>query len=51
MRSTKARAARYFVTLMILGARDVGARDIPNNDEGWGRIDQRFFGTNQREEV
>ena len=25
--------------LMILGARDVGARDIPNNDEGWGRID------------
>ena len=25
--------------LMILGARDVGARDIPNNNEGWGRID------------
>ncbi|MEC8789493.1 MAG: S8 family serine peptidase [Candidatus Thermoplasmatota archaeon] len=25
--------------LMILGARDVGVRDIPNNDEGWGRID------------
>jgi len=25
--------------LMILGARDVGTRDIPNNDEGWGRID------------
>ena len=25
--------------LMILGARDVGNRDIPNNDEGWGRID------------
>ena len=25
--------------LMILGARDVGSRDIPNNDEGWGRID------------
>jgi subtilisin family serine protease/uncharacterized membrane protein len=25
--------------LMILGARDVGARDIPNMDEGWGRID------------
>ena len=24
---------------MILGARDVGARDIPNNNEGWGRID------------
>ena len=25
--------------MMILGARDVGSRDIPNNDEGWGRID------------
>ena len=25
--------------LMILGARDVGTRDIPNMDEGWGRID------------
>ena len=25
--------------LMILGANDVGSRDIPNNDEGWGRID------------
>ncbi len=25
--------------LMILGARDVGNRDIPNMDEGWGRID------------
>ena len=25
--------------LMILGARDVGSRDIPNNDEGWGRVD------------
>ena len=25
--------------LMILGARDVGSRDIPNMDEGWGRID------------
>lgn len=27
--------------LLILGAQDVGARDIPNNDEGWGRIDLR----------
>ena len=25
--------------MMILGARDVGARDVPNNDEGWGRVD------------
>ena len=25
--------------LMILGAKDVGIRDIPNNDEGWGRVD------------
>ncbi|MDP6869552.1 MAG: S8 family serine peptidase [Candidatus Poseidoniaceae archaeon] len=25
--------------LMILGAQDVGTRDIPNMDEGWGRID------------
>ena len=25
--------------LMILGARDLGTRDIPNMDEGWGRID------------
>ena len=25
--------------LMILGANDVGSRDIPNNNEGWGRID------------
>ncbi len=25
--------------LMILGARDVGSRDIPNMNEGWGRID------------
>ena len=25
--------------LMILGARDVGTRDIPNMDEGWGRVD------------
>lgn len=27
--------------LLILGAEDVGARDIPNNDEGWGRINIR----------
>jgi len=25
--------------LLILGAQDMGARDIPNNDEGWGRLD------------
>ena len=25
--------------LLVLGAKDVGTRDIPNNDEGWGRID------------
>ena len=25
--------------LMILGAQDVGSRDIPNMNEGWGRID------------
>ena len=27
--------------LLILGAEDVGSRDIPNNDEGWGRINIR----------
>lgn len=27
--------------LLILGAEDVGTRDIPNNDEGWGRINVR----------
>ena len=27
--------------LLILGAEDVGARDIPNNDEGWGRVNLR----------
>ncbi len=25
--------------LLILGAQDMGTRDIPNNDEGWGRLD------------
>lgn len=25
--------------LLILGARDIGTRDIPNNTEGWGLID------------
>jgi len=25
--------------LLVLGAKDVGTRDIPNNNEGWGRID------------
>jgi len=25
--------------LLILGAKDMGTRDIPNDDEGWGRID------------
>ena len=24
--------------LLVLGAQDIGTRDIPNNDEGWGRI-------------
>lgn len=24
--------------LLILGAQDMGTRDIPNNDEGWGRL-------------
>ncbi len=24
--------------MLILGAEDMGVRDIPNNDEGWGRI-------------
>jgi len=27
--------------LLILGAEDIGTRDIPNNDEGWGRINLR----------
>jgi hypothetical protein len=25
--------------LLILGAKDMGTRNIPNNDEGWGRVD------------
>ena len=25
--------------LLILGAQDMGTRNIPNNDEGWGRVD------------
>ena len=25
--------------MLILGAEDMGVRNIPNNDEGWGRID------------
>jgi hypothetical protein len=24
--------------LLVLGAEDINARDIPNNDEGWGRV-------------
>jgi len=24
--------------MLILGAEDIGTRDIPNNDEGWGRV-------------
>lgn len=27
--------------LMVLGAQDIGARDIPNNNEGWGRVNLR----------
>ena len=25
--------------ILVLGAQDIGNRDIPNNEEGWGRID------------
>ena len=27
--------------LLILGAQDIGSRNIPNDDEGWGRVDLR----------
>ncbi len=27
--------------LLVLGAQDMGSRDIPNNDEGWGRVNLR----------
>ena len=27
--------------LLVLGAQDMGARDIPNDDEGWGRVNLR----------
>jgi uncharacterized membrane protein len=27
--------------LMVLGAQDIGTRDIPNNNEGWGRVNLR----------
>ena len=27
--------------LLILGAEDIGTRDIPNNNEGWGRVNIR----------
>lgn len=27
--------------LLVLGAQDVGTRDVPNDDEGWGRINLR----------
>ncbi len=27
--------------LLVLGAQDIGSRDIPNEDEGWGRINLR----------
>ena len=27
--------------LLVLGAQDIGTRDIPNEDEGWGRINLR----------
>mgnify|MGYP006138182173 FL=1 len=27
--------------LLILGAQDIGTRNIPNDDEGWGRVDLR----------
>ncbi|MBC8438043.1 MAG: S8 family serine peptidase, partial [Euryarchaeota archaeon] len=28
-------------SLLILGAEDMGTRNIPNNDEGWGRVNLR----------
>lgn len=28
-------------SMLILGAEDIGTRNIPNNDEGWGRINLR----------
>ena len=28
-------------SLLVLGAQDIGSRDIPNKDEGWGRINLR----------
>ena len=27
--------------IMVLGAQDIGSRDIPNQDEGWGRVNLR----------
>lgn len=27
--------------LMVLGAEDIGGRDVPNDDEGWGRVNLR----------
>ncbi len=27
--------------LLVLGAQDIGSRDIPNDDEGWGRVNLR----------
>ena len=27
--------------LLVLGAQDIGSRDIPNQDEGWGRVNLR----------
>ncbi len=27
--------------LLVLGAQDIGSRDIPNEDEGWGRVNLR----------
>ena len=30
--------AALIKALLILGAEDMGTRDIPNNDEGWGRV-------------
>ena len=27
--------------LLVLGAQDIGTRDIPNKDEGWGRVNLR----------
>ena len=36
--SRPAPQAALIKALLILGAEDMGTRNIPNNDEGWGRV-------------